>query len=347
MAATTIADLAHAPVELLLAAIQERQPRMNTIFNSPLVLQDPRNFANRALEDGATQVELPILSPVSGGYTLQNPGTPPTLDVITSKRQIAAVMYREKAWGRDAFAAAQSGIDPFAYIVDRILNVRLDGAEDALLNMLDGVFASTPFASLILAAGSINEDPVGTPGSNRYMDADLFHDLTGLFGVKEDDMVGGVITMHSKVRTYLKKQDEIDTIKPSAGGLEFQSYKGLRIIVDDRLVRDGTASGKVYPVTIAAPQTVVFNFATQGTDGTTSSSLAYDSDVPNLTKALYDRVVSVVHLNGAKWVPAGPNPDLTIATAGPTNAQLATAQAWDTTYANVKETRVARVEVNV
>ena len=69
MAATTIADLAHAPVELLLAAIQERQPRMNRIFNSPLVLQDPRNFANRALEDGAIVVELPIISPLTGTYT--------------------------------------------------------------------------------------------------------------------------------------------------------------------------------------------------------------------------------------------------------------------------------------
>ena len=150
MAATTIADLAHAPVELLLAAIQERQPRMNSLFNSALVLQDPRNFANRALEDGAVEVEMPIISPVTGGYSIQNPGTPPTVDKITSKRQKAPVMYREKAWGRDAFAAAQSGIDPFAYIVDRILNVRFDMCEATILNALIGLFKSTDFASTIV-----------------------------------------------------------------------------------------------------------------------------------------------------------------------------------------------------
>lgn len=349
MAATTIADLAHAPVELLLAAIQERQPRLNHIFNSALVLQDPRNFANRALEDGAIQVELPIISPVTGGYTGQNPGTPPTVDKITSKRQKAPVFYREKAWGRDAFAAAKSGIDPFAYIVDRILNLRYDMAEAVIINQMLGLFKSSDFASLILSTG-VNEAPVGSPGSNVYMDADAFHDMTGIFGIKEDDMVGGVILMHSKMRTYLKKQDELDSVKPSAGGLEFQAYKGCRVVVDDRLVRAGTTSGSVYPVTILAPGTVVFNIATQGTDGTTSSSLAYDSDVPGLTKALYDRVVGISHINGTIWSPEtaqGGSIESAIAGCGPTDAQMATQGVWKTAYANVKETRIARAEFNV
>ena len=349
MSKTTITDLAHAPVELLLAAIQERQPRLNSLFNSPIVLQDPRNFANRALEDGAVEIEMPLISPVQGGYTPQNPGTPPAIDKITSKRQKAPVFYREKAWGRDAFAAAKSGVDPFAYIVDRILNVRLDGAEDALINVLTGIFASDDFAALLLST-SVNEDPVGAAGSNVYFDADAFHDLTGIFGIKEDDMRGGIITMHSKMRTYLKKQEELDTVKPSEGGLDFVSYKGLRVVVDDRLVRAGTTSGFVYPITIAAPQTLVFNIATQSQDGTTSSSLAYDSDIPNLMKALYDRIVAVVHPNGAIWSPStATGGDITpaITSGGPTNANLATANAWKTAYTNVKEMRMARGFFNV
>lgn len=345
MAHTTIADLAHAPVELLLAALQERQPRMNTIFNSPLVLEDSRNFANRALEDGAVDVEIPLISPINGGYSLQNPGNPPTVDNITSGRQKAPIMYREKAWGRDAFARAKSGIDPFDYIAGRILNVRYDDAEKALIEILNGIFASSDFSDLILDA-SVNEDATDTPGDNVFFDADVFHDLTGILGIKEDDLVGGIITMHSRVRTNLKKLDEIDTIKPSEGGIPFQSYKGLRLVVDDRLVRDGATSGSVYPITIAAPGTVVFNFATQGTDGTESSSLAYDNDIPNLRKALYDRVVALCHVNGTVWTPTGPDPDLTIAGGGPTDAQFATADAWTTAYTNVKETRIVRVETN-
>ena len=345
MAHTTAADLAHAPVELLLAALQERQPRMNTIFNSPLVLKDGRNFANRALEDGAVKVDIPLISPLTGGYTLQNPGTPPTPSNITSDRQTAPVMYREKAWGRDAFSAAKTGIDPFSYIVDRILNVRLDGAEDALINVLNGVFNSADFASLTFD-NDVNEAAVTTPGDNVYLDADMFHDTTGLLGIKEDDLVGGIITMHSRVRTNLKKLDELDIFKPSENGIPYLTWKGLRLVVDDRLVRAGTTDGYVYPVCIAAPGTVVFNFASQGTDGTTSSSLAYDSDIPNLRKALYDRVVAVCHINGTVWTTTGPNPNLTIAGGGPTNAQLATVDAWETAYHEVKETRIVRVLVN-
>lgn len=349
MAATTITNLAHAPVELLLAAIQERQPRLNRLLNSQIVLADPRNFANRALEDGATKVEIPLISPVTGGYTIQNPGTPPVIDNITSGRQVAPVFYREKAWGRDAFAAAQSGIDPFAYIVDKILNLRYDAGETVIINQLLGMFKSSDFASLILAT-SVNEAPTGTPGSNVYFDADAFHDLTGIFGIKEDDMVGGAITMHTKMRTYLKKQDEIDTVKPSSGGLEFQTYKGLRIVVDDRFVRAGTTSGFVYPVTILAPGTIVFNMATQGQDGTTSSSLAYDSDIPNLTKALYDRCVSLCHINGTVWRPdlaQGGSIVPAVVKGGPSDTQLTTQNAWKTAYTNVKETRVARGEFNI
>jgi hypothetical protein len=345
MAHTTAADLAHAPVELLLAAMQERQPRLNSMFNSPLVIKDGRNFANRALEDGAVDVEIPLLSPVLGGYTLQNPGNPPVVDNITSGRQKAPAMYREKAWGRDAFAASQTGLDPFAYIVDRVLNVRLDDAEKALINILDGIFKSSDFADLIFDT-EFSEDAVDTPADAVYWDSDVFHDTTGVLGIKEDDLVGGIITMHSKIRTNLKKLDELDTVKPSEGGIPFNVYKGMRVVVDDRLVRAGADSGFVYPITIAGPQTIIFNIATQGQDGTTSSSLAYDSDIPNLRKALYDRIVALCHVNGTVWKPTGPDPDLTIAKGGPTDAQFATAQAWETAYVNVKETRIVRAYVN-
>lgn len=339
MAHTTITDLAHAPVELLLAAMQERQPTLNSIWNSPLVLKDPRNFANRALEDGAVDVQIPLISPLTGGYTLQNPGTPPTPSNITSGRQKGAIIYREKAWGADAFARAQSGIDPFTYIADNILNVRFLECETTLVNILNGIFASTGFASLIFTTG-FNDGG----GTNVFFDQDIFHDMTGVLGIKEDDFIGGCITMHSKVRTNLKKLNELDTVKPSEGqGIEFQTYKGLRVVCDDSLVRDAASGGgKVYPVTIAAPNTVIFNIATQSQDGTTSSSLAFDSDVPNLRKALYDRIVAFCHVNGAVWTPTG----LTIAKAGPTNAQLATANKWTCAYTNVKETRIVRAYVN-
>jgi hypothetical protein len=339
MAHTTIANMAHAPVEVLLEAIQERQPALNSIANSPLIISDPRNFANRALEDGATQIEIPILSPVTGGYTLQNPGNPPVVDNITSGRQVAPVFYREKAWGRDAFAKAQSGTDPIAWIVDRILNVRNDDIEATLIAILNGIFASADFSGLIYDA-SVNEDPTGTPGNDVPFSPTVFHNLTGLLGIKEDDLLGGIMTMHTKVRTDLKIADELDEVRDSEGNLLFQSYKGMRIIVDDRLSRAGTTSGTVYPVTIAAPQTTVWSVADQNQDGTESSSLAFDNDVPNLRKALYDRVVSLLHINGAKFVGAG------IASGGPTDAQVATADNYETTYVNVLETRIVRTEVN-
>lgn len=344
MAHTTITNLAHAPVELLLEAIQERQPLLNSIWNSPLVIQDGRNFANRCLEDGAIDIEIPLISPLQGGYTLQNPGTPPVVDNITSGRQKAPAGYREKAWGADAFSRSQSGIDPFSYIADRLLNVRFSDAEKAYIAIQNGIFASTDFASLIFDT-SFNDGS----GPDVFFDQDLFHDMTGVLGIKEDDFIGGTISLHSKVRTNLKKLNELDTVKQSEGqGIQFQTYKGLRVITDDRLVKNATSGGgKVYPITIQAPATMIFNIATQGQDGTTSSSLAYDSDVPNLRKALYDRIVFLAHVNGTVWSPANADGGaLTVAKGGPTDVQLATKNAWKTAYTNVQETRIVRSYVN-
>lgn len=346
MAITSIDDLLHAPVEMLLEVIQERQPRTNSLFNSELILSTgEKNYADRALEDGAVSVEIPIISPVEGGYTGQNPGTPPVPDNITSGRQKAPVTYREKAWGRDAFSMAMSGLDPLAFIIDRVLNVRLDGAETTWLAELDGIFASDDFQSLILETG-VNETPVASPGDNVFFDADVFHDLTGILGIRESDLAGGTIVMHPRVRTKLKKLDEIDFVSASKqGGIPFDMYKGLRVVVDNRAVRAGT-DGFVYPVTIAAPRSTILNIAKQTSDGTTSSSLAYDSDIPNLMKALYDRIVVLTHINGTIWTPADADVPPTIAKCGPTDDQFKLANAWETAYEDVFNTRIVRAEVN-
>jgi len=220
------------------------------------------------------------------------------------------------------------------------LNVRFDEAEDVLISSLTGIFESSDFAALDISQP--NEDPEGTPGANLPFSTDLFFDTVGILGIKEDDLRGGAIFMHPKVRTFIKKMDEIDYVQPSSGSAFIESFKGLRIYVDDRLVRNGNTSGDVYSVFVAAPQTVIYNLATQSTDGTESSSLAYNNDVPGLQKALYDRVVGLCHVNGAIWAPS-----VTIAPGGPENPQLAAPDAWETAYTNVKETRIVRMRVNV
>lgn len=346
MAHTTIANLAHAPIQIILAAITEARLKRRSLFNSPVFMHDPK-WANRAVTDGGTSIEIPILKPLNGGYTLQNPGTPPTVDNMTSAKQIAPVMYREKAWGADSFSRSQSGMDPLNYFAQQVVAVRDDDLESAALNVLLGVFKGSAFSSLKLA-NSVNEDPVGAAGSNVQFTANQYHDLTGILGEREDDLRGGIIFMHSKLRTYLKKLDEIDTIRGSEGGMDMDFYKGLRIVCDDRLRRAGTTSGYVYQFYVVAPGAFVVSEATQSEDGTKSASLAFDRDIPNLRAALYDRVVFSMHLNGCKWQPASASGGaLTIATGGPTDTQLATTDAWGLAASRAGAIRAVLAEFNV
>lgn len=344
MAHTTIANLASWPIQVVLAALRDRQPARNSILTSALAMSDPR-WAQRCVDDGAVTLEFPVLSPVPGGYTLQNPGTPPTPDNITARSQKAVALYREKAWGRDAFAVSQSGLDPLSVVADTLNNLRFDSWETTLIAQLKGIFLSSAFSGLSITTP--NESPISSPGSNVLWDTDIFHDTIGILGMREDDLNGGIIVMHPKLRTFLKKADEIDYVKASSGTVTLETYKGLRIVVDDRLRRVVNTTGYVYTFYIMAPNTVVFSMAAQSADGTLSSSLAFDSDVPNLRKALYDRTVCMVHVNGTIWQPASADVPPTVATAGPTDTQLALANAWGCAYADKKNMRIVWGEVNI
>lgn len=350
MAFTTIDDLLHAPVQILVKAIRERQPRRNSIMTSPLVIRDSA-WANRAVTEGGTSIEIPLIKPVPGGYTLQNPGTPATVDALGSAKQTAAVCYREKAWGRDAFAAGMSGVDPLNWLADAINNVRFDKQEAQIIAMLLGIFKSTGFTGLnynVAFSKTVNEAPVGVPASNLYWDTDVFHDTVSILDIREDDLRGGVMFVHPKHRTYLKKADELDTVKASTGDFLMETYKGLRVVVDNRLVRAGTTSGFVYRYFIAAPGSVIVSQADQSGDGTTVSSLAPDVDVPNLRKALWDRITDIVHVNGCSWSPAtAQGGALTVAKGGPTDAQFATQNAWVLKSTSAGEVKVLTGEVNV
>lgn len=346
MAHTTITNLAHAPIQIILAAITEMRLKRRSLFNSPVVRQD-NTWASRCVTEGGVQIEIPILKPLTGGYTLQNPGTPPTVDNMTSDKQVMPIMYREKAWGRDSFSASQSGMDPLNYFAQQVNAVRDEDMESSLVSLLTGVFKSSAFSALTLS-NSVNEAPVGSPGSNVQFNANAFHDILNILGEREDDIVGGTILMHSKLRTYLKKLDEIQYVKGSDGQPDLPIYKGLRIVVDDRLRRAGTTSGFVYPLYIAAPGSIILSQAPQSEDGTLSSSLAFDKDIPNLRAALYDRIVYGLHVNGTKWQPASASGGaLTVAKAGPTEAQLATVDAWGLVSSRVGDVKVVRGEFNI
>jgi len=346
MAHTTITNLAHAPIQIILAALTEARLKRRSIFGSPVVVSDS-TWANRVVNEGGVQIEIPVYRPLTGGYTLQNPGSPPSVDNMTSDKQVAAAIYREKAWGRDSFARAQSGMDPLNYFSQQVVAVRDEDLEGSLINILTGVFKSSAFSSLTLA-NSVNEAPVGSPGSNVQFTANAFHDTVNLLGEREDDLRGGTIFMHSKLRTYLKKLDEITYVKGSDGSFDLELYKGLRVVVDDRLRRAGTTSGFVYQMYVAAPGSIVLSEAVQSEDGTLAASLAFDRDIPNLRAALYDRIVSIIHINGTKWTPASATGGaLTVATAGPTDAQFATQNAWGLAVSRAGAIKVVRAEFNI
>ena len=349
------AGLKHLPKPALIeAAVMQGVGRKYAWITSGLRAEPGVNYPDSARAIGATELQIPVLKPIEGTMTLQNPGTPPTPSDITTEKQVAPVVLLEHAIGGTAFTAEylrSTGMTMTEAMAGSINVTRDKEVAGRAIASLQGIFASSDFSGLLAntAAGdyAVNEDPVNAPGDNLEWTDDFFTDAAHVIGSDVEEFRGGVIMMHSKVRAYLQKVNPSDFESKSVGDLTISIYRNMLVVANDALSRDGDTSGKVYQVYLSKPAQLIAQIGTQGPDGTTASSLAFDNDVPNLRKAMYDRVALLVHWNGAKWVPANADSVPTIAEAGPTQDQLKLANAWELAFENIALFGVIKMEVNV
>ena len=355
MSFTPKSGLKHLPnPALIVAAVAQGVGRKYQWINSALRAEPGVNYPDAVRSIGATQLEVPVLQPIEGDMTLQNPGNPPTPSDVTTDKQIAPIAYLEHAVGINGFTPEYLrgiGISATEAMASSINVTRDRQVTQRAIAELDGIFASSDFSGLLAntSAGSysVNEDPVNDAASNVYFDDDFFTDASHIIGADVEEFSGGVIMMHSKVRSYLQKITPSDFQNLNVGDITVTTFRSMIVVANDSLVRDGGTSGKVYQVYLCKPGQLIAQIGTQGPDGTEVSSLAYDNDVPNLRKALYDRVSILVHWNGAKWIPTNADTPPTIAEAGPSVDQLKSANAWELAFTDINRFGVVKLEVNV
>lgn len=92
-----------------------------------------------------------------------------------------------------------------------------------LFNLLSGVFASESMGNHIL-------DVSRKTGKQASISASVFIDALQLLGDAQAQLTA--VGMHSAVKSYLKKQNLITTERDS-NSVEFDTYQGRRVIVDD------------------------------------------------------------------------------------------------------------------
>ncbi|RXI46527.1 coat protein [Clostridium tetani] len=142
---------------------------------------------------------------------------------IKSNKDVAAIIRRAKMWSATDLSAAMAGKDPMAAIGELVSGFWTRDMQKELIAILKGVFLSTSMKNNLL-------DITTLEGDKAKWSASAFIDAQQLLGDAQELLTG--VMMHSAVKSELKKQNLIQTIRPSDSP-EFEVYQDKRVIVDD------------------------------------------------------------------------------------------------------------------
>lgn len=142
---------------------------------------------------------------------------------ITSKKDVAAILRRAKMWSATDLSAAMSGKDPMGAIGQLVSGFWARDMQKELIAILNGIFSATSMKDNLLDISALE-------GQAANWSASAFIDAQQKLGDAQELLTG--VMMHSAVKSELKKQNLIQTIRPSDSP-EFDVYQDKRVIVDD------------------------------------------------------------------------------------------------------------------
>lgn len=313
MADTRLADVI-VPQEFTNYVVQ------NTMETSALVRSGivARNGAIEAqLSAGADSFTVPFwldLGDDEANIANDDPAVDAVPRKVSAEKQIVRKAFLHNSWSAMNLASELSGDDAIARIQDRAAEYWTRQVQRRLIASLNGILAD----NVANDAGDMVLDISAETGAAAVFSASAVIDAAGTLG----DQMGAVagIAMHSDVYRKALKDDLIDTIPDSQGG-NFQTFRGMAVVVDDLLPVDAVAGD--YTSVLFTPGAVGW--------GLTAPRVAEGTEIENKPGAgngggqqiLHSRVNLAVHPAGFQWNEGS------VAGESPTIAELALAANWN------------------
>jgi hypothetical protein len=260
---------------------------------------------------GGTTVNMPYFNDLTGADEVVDDTQDLGLDKITTSQDVAAKLYRAKAFGATDLAGDLAGADPVKAIATRFAEYWVQREQAILLAVCQGAMGATSMAANVLDISSLT-------GGAQNFDPFSFIDAQAKLGDHQDLLSG--VACHSHTYTAMKKADLIEEIRPSDGGDPIPTYMGKVLIVDDGM----PLSGGTYT-------TFIFG---QGAIGYVAASPKVPVEVGRepLKGGGQDYIVQrrqlTMHPRGVRWSPGAGVPAL----ATPSNPELATTTNWTRCY---------------
>lgn len=231
---------------------------------------------------------------------------------ITSNKDVAAIIRRAKMWSATDLSAALAGSDPMAAIGELVSGFWTRDMQKELIAILKGVFLSTSMKNNLLDISALE-------GDKAKWSASAFIDAQQLLGDAQELLTG--VMMHSAVKSELKKQNLIQTIRPSDSP-EFEVYQDKRVIVDDGCPVD---TGGIYTTYLFGQGALALGngnpvgFVPTETDRDKKKGSGVDYLINRKTMILHPRGIKFTNAKVAK-------------TEGPSRAELQEKTNWERVY---------------
>ena len=224
MAKTVITDV--IVPEVFNPYVIERTAELSAFYQSGIIARTPE--LDRLASSGGRLLNMPFWEDLDGDDEVLSDTTALTVDKITAKQDVAALLTRGKAWSVNDLAKALSGDDPMAAIGDLVAEYWARRFQVILIKTLDGIFGDNA-----TEMDTNKHDISSETGDAAVIDAKTAVDAIYKLGDNADKLTG--FAMHSATVAKLTKDDLIETIPPSEGKPAVRTFLGKPVVVDDSL----------------------------------------------------------------------------------------------------------------
>lgn len=307
MAGTTLSDV--IVPELFNPYVTQKTKALSALFASGIAENNPA--FNHLASEAAPIHTMPFFEDLKGDPEDVVEGVDLTAHKIESKKDVSTTIRRAMMWSATDLSASLSGADPMAAIGSLVAGFWARNLQKELVSELSGVFGAPSMADHLL-------DISGLSGKAANISASAFIDACQLLGDAQSDLTA--VCMHSATKAYLKKQNLIVTERDSTD-VEFDTYQGRRVIVDDGCPVD---SG-VYTTYLFGNGAVAYGDGSPV--GFVPTEVDRDKRKGSGVDFLINRRTFILHPRGIKWT------NNTRAHAeSVSRAELATAANWERVY---------------
>lgn len=323
MAVTQLSDV--IVPELFNPYVSNRTKELSALFQSGIITS---NAEFDALASEAAPVHnMPFFEDLTGASEDVLEGQSLTAKKITSNKDVSTTIRKANMWAATDLSAALAGSDPMKDIGDKVAAYWAREYQRILIKILSGVFGTyvdansqnvTPMSDHIL-------DISGAGSSANKISASTFIDALQLLGDAQQDLTA--VAMHSATKSYLKKQNLIQTERDSTD-VEFDTYQGRRVIVDDGCpVSSGTYTTFLFGQGALA-------FGNGNPVGFVPTEIDRDKKMGSGIDYLINRKTIIMHPRGIKWTDT-----VRVNTETPLESELANAKNWLPVY-EAKQIRI-------